>query len=166
MPDPACSLLLLKILDGAELFVRVRRDVPLVDIVHEIEVHVVGLKLSELFREDLFLAAEERNVVARELRGQIKTVPRIVFQDLSHDPLGVLSMVAVGRVEVVDAVPKRVGDHFRHLVFVDPGIVIFQNRETHAAEAEGRDSVILKLLVNHGGNSFFFYSIIGGKKKQ
>ena len=140
-----------EVLDVAVLLrVEVGVDVSLADVVDEVHVDVFHLQALELLCEDFLVLAPEAGIEARELVGDHEAVARVAGKRLAHDDLGDSAVVAVGRVEVVDAGLDGAVDHLegRGLVDggVDRGVDLRQAHATHAVEAH---VLVLELANDH-----------------
>jgi len=116
-----------------------------VEAVDEVDVQVVGLELAELLAEDALEVLGLPDVPHRQLAGEHHPVAHRV-QDLADVQLALAAVVAVSRVEVVDALVQRELDHLVGAGFVDgylgveagQAAGVAHHREAHGAESQDR----------------------------
>ena len=113
MADPAVSFLLDQIsVCTVGVIIQVMVDIHLAHIVEQVEIKIVHLAFLQLFLKNLFHPAEVGEVVSRELRRQIKILPRIFLQRLAHDCLGMSVVISPCSIIVINPMLHRIADQF------------------------------------------------------
>ena len=113
MTDPAVPLLLDQVsVCTVSVIVQIMVDVHLAHIVEQVEIKIVHLAFLQLFLKNLFHLAKVGEVVSRELRRQIKILPRIFLQRLAHDCLGMSVVISPCSVIIIDPMLHRIADQF------------------------------------------------------
>ena len=149
MADAPVFLLLFQVGENAVALVQIGVDVHLADVVEEVEIEMVRAALFQLRFENLLHFVDVPEIVAGELGGEIKAVPRVCRKNLAHGVFRFAVVIPPGGVEIIDPVPDGIVEHLRRRLFVDLCILPVQNGQTHRAESERGQLYALKISVNH-----------------
>ncbi len=134
MADAAVFFLFQQIVADSVFRVEIGVDIPLVDIVEQVEVEVGRLAFLQLPLEDFFHLVHVGEVVAREFAGEIIALSGIPVQIFSGHQLGIAAVVPPCRVEVVDAVLIGIVNHLRGSGFVHFAVFSLQHGQAHHAK--------------------------------
>ena len=127
---------------------------PLVDVVQQVEVEVVGAASAEGDVEQGGVVHRTGERVPRELVREVVAVSGILAERFGYCCLRLASQIRVGGVEVVHAAFDRKIEHGVDLLLVDlagGGI----GGESHASEAEPGQSETVEIIVDHDGSSLY-----------
>ena len=146
---PPCRLLLEEIVQYPVFRVEILLDVALADVVEEVEVEVLDAAAFQLFREDFAHLSHVFEVISGEFVGQEIALAGIFAVSAADGGLARAVVVAVGCVEVVDAVRVGVVDDALGGLEVNPAVVAVDDRQAHVAHTEPADFQPPEVPVNH-----------------
>ena len=149
MADAALGLLPEQIVVDAVLPVKIGVDVHFAYVVEKIKVKIRHAAAPKLFFKNLLHLRNVRQIIAGEFVGEIEAVARIRGKHPAHHALRTAVVVAVGGVEIVDAVSDGVIDHLLYGGHVDVGEHPVDDRQPHRAHTERGQLQVLKRLVDH-----------------
>ena len=131
-------------------------DIAVAHGMEEVEVQIIGAELFALLREDGLVVGV--GVVA-ELGGQAVAAAVIGREGLPQEGLRAAAVVAVGGVEVVDALGQSLVDDLLGAVIVDGRVgLIVHSRQAHIAHAQPGEGDGLERLINHAGETSCRYT--------
>ena len=153
--DTPVFLLLQQIREDVPALVFVDGDGIFIDVVQQIEIEILHAALFQLPFEHALHVIARRDLVSRELVGQIKALARVLLQNFTDDEFRLAAVIRPGSIKIVDALRNGLQRHGGSLLRVD-GFVLPQ-RQPHRAEPELRKLQALKVLIDHSSHSFLSF---------
>ncbi len=138
MPDAPVFLLFQQVFIDSVLAVQIRIDIHLAYIVEQIEVKITDAAFFQLSLENFFCFRHICKIVSRKLGCQIKALPGIFLQNLSHGRLGISPVISPCCVKIINPSADGIFHHLscRRLIYYP--VIVTDNREPHASQAKRR----------------------------